>query len=212
VSAAEAPERPAAGRVEGGLDASSVEGALGREGEAAPGGARPRPLHFAHDALSVAEGRARKSPPVFVVGLGHVAAGDEGGVGPAVLKGLRQRGVPEGVELVRLSDPLGLVPLLEGGGRVVLVDAMLAPPAGAVLEIELEELSPEAPLPASSHAAGAMQAFELARALSPLGAAPDLRVVAITIDLSDRCRARLSPAVDAAVPRAVERVLALLSG
>jgi hydrogenase maturation protease len=151
------------------------------------------------------------SPRAFVVGLGQVAAGDDG-VGPAVLEGLRQRGVPAGVELVRLSDPLGLVPLLEGGGRVVLVDAVLAPPAGAVIEIEPAELSPEAPLPASSHGLGAMQAFGLARALSPLGAAPDLHIVAVTIDRPDRYRAGLSPDVEAAVPRAVERVLALLGG
>jgi hydrogenase maturation protease len=146
-----------------------------------------------------------------VVGIGQIVAGDDG-VGLAVLDELRRRRVPEGTEIVHLADPMDLVPLLERDERVVLVDAVLASPPGVVLELGPDELSRQASQPASSHGMGAAQAIELARALSPGGAAPHLRVVAVTIGRPERYRVGLSPEVAAAVPQAADRVLQLLGG
>ena len=59
----------------------------------------------------------------------------------------------------RVSDATDLISLLEGGARVVLVDAVLASPAGVVMELAPEDLSQRAPQPASSHGISAAQAI-----------------------------------------------------
>ncbi|HEY8209465.1 MAG TPA: hydrogenase maturation protease [Myxococcaceae bacterium] len=148
-----------------------------------------------------------------VVGIGQEVAGDDG-VGLAVLDELQRRDVPAGTRIIRLADPVDLVPLLESsaGERVVLVDAVLGSPAGAIVELSPEELSNQAPQPASSHGLGVARAIALARALSPDGAASRVRVVAVAIQAPGRYRAGLSPEVAAAVPRAADRVLRLLLG
>ena len=78
------------------------------------------------------------------------------------------------------------------------------------MELAPEDLSQSAPQPASSHGISAAQAIELAGALSPNGAPPRIRVVAVTIGRPDRYRTGLSPEVAAAVPEAADRVLSLL--
>lgn len=145
-----------------------------------------------------------------VVGIGQRAAGDDG-VGLAVVEELGRRAVPAGTELVQLSDPMDLLDILESAGeRIVLVDAVLASPPGVVVELGPEELSGQAPQPASSHGLGAAQAIGLGRALSLEGAISRLRVVAVTIRRPERYRAGLSPEVAAAVPKAADRVLQIL--
>jgi hydrogenase maturation protease len=110
--------------------------------------------------------------------------------------------------LVQLVEPLDLVSLLESEERVVLVDAVLAAPAGQVVELQPEELASKAAQPASSHGLGAARAIELARALSPGGAA--LRIIAVTITPPARYAIGLSPEVAAAVPIAADHIVSLL--
>lgn len=145
-----------------------------------------------------------------IIGLGQKAAGDDG-VGLAVLDELRGRSLPQGTALLQLADPTELVSLLAEDARVLLVDAVLAWPPGVVVELAPEELSTRALQPTSSHGLGAAQAIELARTLSP-GAGADLRVVAVTIGRPERYATALSPEVRAAVPKAADRVLALVGG
>jgi hydrogenase maturation protease len=144
-----------------------------------------------------------------VIALGQSAAGDDG-VGLAVLEALRARGVPEGVELVRAAEDSALVALLETSAPVVLVDAVLGSPPGEVVELAPEELAPRGLRPVSTHGLGVAQALALARALAPGRIAPLVRIVAVTIAQPVEYAWELSPAVAAAAPRAVERVLALL--
>jgi len=144
-----------------------------------------------------------------VVGIGQKFAGDDG-VGLAVLDELERRPVPEGTRLVRLADPMDLVSLFGSEERVVLVDAVLASPAGVVVELSLGELSRGAAHLASSHGLGAAQAIELARSLSPKGATPSIRVVAVTITRPKHYRVGLSPELVAAVLEAADRVVELL--
>jgi hydrogenase maturation protease len=146
-----------------------------------------------------------------IVGIGQKVAGDDG-VGLGVLDELERHALPEGTELVRLVDPMDLVSILETDDRVVLVDAVLASPAGVVVDLGPEELSSKAAQPASSHGFGAGQAIDLARALSPNGASSPWRIVAVTIDRPDGYRVGLSPDVAAAVPAAAARVIDLLGG
>jgi hydrogenase maturation protease len=147
-----------------------------------------------------------------VVALGQAAAGDDG-VGFAVLDEIERRGVPHDARLVRARDPMDVLPLFEDGASVVLVDAVLASPPGAVVELGLDDLSRKSAQPASSHGMGAAQVVELARALAATsGQVPEVRVVAVTIDRPDRYHVGLSPEVLVAVPDAADRVLSLLRG
>lgn len=149
------------------------------------------------------------TPRTYVVGLGQTVAGDDD-VGLAVIRELQSHRLPDACELRPLAHPMELVALLEGGNRVVLVDALLALPAGRVLEVALEELSQRALQPASSHGMGAVQAIQLAQALMPAMPSLPLRVVGITIEPISRYRIGLSEAVATAVPVAAETVLSLL--
>jgi hydrogenase maturation protease len=146
-----------------------------------------------------------------VIALGQGAAGDDG-VGLAVLDALREQGVPPGVELVRAPEDVALVSLLETDAPVVLVDAVLDAPAGRVLELSPTDFARRGTRAVSTHGIGAAEAVELARALVPDAVSPSVRVVAVTIERPARYQQRLSPAVAAAVPHAVARVLELVGG
>ena len=148
---------------------------------------------------------------VRIIGLGQAAAGDDG-VGLAVLERLRERGLPEGVELLRAAEDSALISLLETAVPVVLIDAAVATPPGEVLELTADELASQSLRPVSTHGMGVAQAIALARALAPGSVSPSVRIVAVTIARPRRYRQRLSAAVAAAVPRAVDRVVALVGG
>jgi len=149
-------------------------------------------------------GRAR------VIGLGQAAAGDDQ-VGLAVIEHLRRAGIPEGVELLAAAEPSALLPLLETPGPVVLVDAVLAAPAGEVLVLEPEELESRGLSTMSTHGLGVAQAVALARLLSPGAVSPSIHIVGVSISRPERFQQGLSPEVAAAVPRAAELVLRTLT-
>ena len=146
-----------------------------------------------------------------VIGLGQAAAGDDG-VGLAVLAYLRERGVPDGVEALLVSEPSALIPLLETPVPVVLVDAVLGTPPGEVIELGPDELDNRALLSVSSHGMGIPQAVGMARVLAGDAVSPSIRIVGVTIVQPDRFQHGLSPEVAAAIPRAAERALALVKG
>jgi hydrogenase maturation protease len=143
-----------------------------------------------------------------VIGLGQRAAGDDG-VGLAVLDALRARGVPAGVEIMHAPEASELVPLLQTPATVVVVDAVLGAPPGVVLQLTPGELAASASSPVSTHGMGVAQAIALAGALSEL-ISPTICVIAVTIARPDGYRNGLSPAVAAAVPAAVDRVLSVV--
>jgi hydrogenase maturation protease len=144
-----------------------------------------------------------------VIGLGQAAAGDDG-VGLVVLRSLRVRALPSGVELHEVGEPSALVPLLSGATPVIIVDAVLGDSAGEVVELSPDELAEHAPLRMSSHGLGVAEAIGLARVLAEGRSSPEIRIIAITIARPERYQQGLSPEVAAAVPRAVERVLSLV--
>lgn len=144
-----------------------------------------------------------------VIALGQAAAGDDG-VGLVILERLRSHSVPEGVELLHAPDDLALVPLLDTPAPVVIVDAVIHAPAGEVLELSPEQLGRHGGSAISTHGVGVCAAIELAKTLAPESRAESIRIVAVGISRPQRHAQRLSPAVAAAVPLAVERVLALI--
>lgn len=149
------------------------------------------------------------SEKMRVIGLGQAAAGDDQ-VGLAVIEHLRRRGAPAGVKLLTAPEPSALLPLLETPVPVVLVDAVLAAPAGEVWILEPEELELRGLSTVSTHGLGVAQAVALARQLSPLDMSPSIRLVAVSISRPRRFQQGLSPEVAAAVPRAAEHILRTL--
>lgn len=145
-----------------------------------------------------------------VIGLGQAAAGDDQ-VGLAVIAHLRSMGAPECLELLEAVEPSELLPLLETPAPVVLVDAVLAAPAGEVLLLKPDELEQRGLSTMSTHGLGVAQAVALARLLSPSVVSPSIRIVAVSISRPERFRRGLSPEVAAAVPRAAEQVLLAVS-
>jgi hydrogenase maturation protease len=138
-----------------------------------------------------------------VVGLGQPAAGDDG-VGLVVAQTL----VGRGLEVRESTDATVLLALLEARRRVVLVDAVIAGPPGAVLQLDAGALaSGRAPL--SSHGLGVVEALALARTLYGTDLAADVAIVGISISPPAGPRAGLSPAVAAAVEPAAALAAAL---
>lgn len=146
---------------------------------------------------------------VRVIGLGQRAAGDDG-AGIAVIAALRRSCVPAGVECMVAAGPSALVPLLWMAGRVIVVDAVVAHPAGEVMELDVDDVRAGAPLGVSSHGLGVRQAIELARIAEPDLTSPDIRLVGVTIARPARHAEALMPAVAAAVDRAAQRILELV--
>ena len=144
-----------------------------------------------------------------VIALGQTAAGDDG-AGLAVLEALRREGLPPAVELVHAADDSALVTLLATPAPVVLVDAVLGGTPGEVIELGPEQLDARDVRPVSTHGLGVAQAIALARTLAPDTVSPAIRIVGITIAPPARYLQALSPAVAAAIPRAVDRVRALV--
>ena len=148
--------------------------------------------------------------PCRIVGVGQRLAGDDG-VGLAVIEWLRHCPLPPGVGLGEVREPSALIPMLDGsGGRVVIVDAVLADPAGKVLDLGVGALEERGLVSVSSHGVSVGQALALARATKSAGeAAPDVRIVAVTISRPVRGARALSSAVAAAVPRAARLAIEL---
>ncbi len=124
---------------------------------------------------------------------------------------------PGAVDVGPIVDPLDLLGRWDGAELAVVIDAVRSGrPPGTVSTLELEpEASPadgqgsnETPRAArSTHGIGLAGVFRLARAV---GAAPR-RVVVVGIEGEDFAQGvGLSPAVEVALPDAVDKVLGLL--
>ncbi|MDF2143460.1 hydrogenase maturation protease [Knoellia sp. p5-6-4] len=149
----------------------------------------------------------------LVVGLGSPHRGDDA-VGVVVARGVAACHVP-GVDVVAHEDPTDLVELWSGHELAVVVDAVRSgsePGTLTVLETgalgeRLRESAWGRTGRGGTHAFGLASAVELARALRRL---PD-RVVLVGVEAASFDHgAPLSPAVAAAVPTAVDRVLAVV--
>jgi hydrogenase maturation protease len=144
------------------------------------------------------------------VGVGQRLAGDDG-VGLAVIEHLRRSALPPEITIGEVREPSALIPMLEDTqGRLVIVDAVLAEPAGEILNLDADALEARGLASVSSHGLSVGQALALARAtMTASASAPDVRVVAVTTGRPIRGTQGLSPAVAASVPRAAHLALEL---
>jgi hydrogenase maturation protease len=148
-------------------------------------------------------------PATLVIGLGNPLRGDDG-VGVRVAEVLAKHVLPPGVEVVDGgTQGLGIVNLMEGRRRVILVDAAeMGKSPGQFVRFTLNEihlLGGDQYL--SIHAAGLRDALLLAQALKILpGEVIIFGVQPANLEWDNA----LSPQVEASLPELIEAVLAEL--
>ncbi len=143
-----------------------------------------------------------------VVGIGQAFRGDDA-AGPAVVRRLRATGLPDGVHALEMPDPSLLVDLLEHEDEVIVVDAVVGGPAGAVIALDPEHADPSEPVAVSSHGVGVLQAIALAKQLNQGRPIAHTRRIGVGIERPQGLKAGLSPEVAAAVDRAADLIRSL---
>jgi hydrogenase maturation protease len=148
-------------------------------------------------------------PAALVIGVGNDFRADDG-VGPAVVAALTDRSLP-GVE-VTISDgePSQLLELWAGVPLAVVVDAVLCEPSrpGRIHDTTLATVPGARAASGSTHGLGIPEAYLLAEALD---LAPQ-RLVVFAVEAADvGFGVGLTPAVAAAVPEVVERIVSTVS-
>jgi hydrogenase maturation protease len=143
----------------------------------------------------------------LVIGLGNPLRGDDG-VGVRVAQALASQALPPDVEVVDGgTQGLGIVNLMEGWQRVILVDAAdVDSPPGQFVRFTLDEvrlLGDEQQL--SVHAAGLRDALLLAQALNMLP--PEVVIFGVQ-PANLEWNSTLSPEVETVLPSLMTAVLA----
>jgi len=141
-----------------------------------------------------------------VIGIGNDLRRDDG-IGPAVAAAVAARCLPGVRVLACAAEPAAILDAWEGASVAVLVDAAVDddPVPGRIRRWAAAEVGASGRL--SSHDLDLRQTYELGCAL---GRAPASAVV-ITVDVADTGHGSgLTPAVAAALPKAVEMVVAVL--
>jgi hydrogenase maturation protease len=139
----------------------------------------------------------------IVIGIGNDFRRDDG-VGITVAQRIEERNLP-GVRVVSgISEPPALLEVWSGAARAVVVDAATGANStpGRIRRWTGPDLETTAVV--SSHALGLAQTFALAQALARM---PD-ELVLFTVDIVDTNHGiGLTPAVEAAVPELVGRIV-----
>jgi hydrogenase maturation protease len=142
----------------------------------------------------------------LVAGVGNPGRGDDA-AGWEAIRRLRVRALPPGVELVEQSgEAASLMEAWRGRERVFLIDAASSGTAPGTVH-RMDAIASEIPsdfLHCSTHSFGLAESVELARVLGELP--PALVIYAIEGE-NFAIGAPLSPTVDAAIDRAVEKLL-----
>lgn len=150
---------------------------------------------------------ARAGP--VVIGIGNPLMGDDG-VGPAAATILRER-APEGVRVLE-RDLVGIdaLPEIEDSTRLLVIDCIeagLRP--GAVFKLRLGEAGPRSDPVVSPHETGIEDLLRLA---AVRGHGPEEVVFVGVQPARVQVGLRLSPEVQAALPRIVEEASSVLEG
>ncbi|GEM_PF-72672 len=144
--------------------------------------------------------------PVLVLGLGNPLQGDDG-VGCRAIEALQQYTLPETVETLDGGTPgIGLLHLLEGRRRAILVDAAeMGQPAGTIVRFRAADVTlAGAAERLSLHRTAVADALALAEALTL--SLPDIVFFGVQPERVGWGQ-DLSPKVAAAVPQVVQAIL-----
>jgi hydrogenase maturation protease len=103
---------------------------------------------------------------------------------------------------------MGLIPLMEGADRVIIVDATQGMGAPGDVRV-FTELPPSRLFPLSLHDLGVVEAIQVAR---ELGTAPEIVIVGIEGGVPGKFTTGLDPAVEQGAEEACRQILALIDG
>lgn len=144
---------------------------------------------------------------LLILGLGNLICGDDGVGVEAVARIAREFEAPEGVYVLDGGTlGLSLLPWLQDAERVILVDAILADtPAGSPVRLEGSDVAHAAAHRMSVHQIGVADLLDGVRLL---GQTPSALILHGVVPESMELTVDLTPAVAAAVPGLVERVVA----
>jgi hydrogenase maturation protease len=143
-----------------------------------------------------------------VVGIGNTYRRDDG-VGPAVAAYIGERALPGVRVLTGIEDPMNLLDAWSGAALAVLVDAAITPTPtpGRIHRVMAGDVTAAGGV--STHDLDITQALALGQAL---GRTPD-QLVVFTVEVADTGHGvGLTPPVAAAVPEAVDAVMAEITG
>jgi hydrogenase maturation protease len=151
---------------------------------------------------------------VLVLALGNPILGDDG-VALHVVKGLRGR-LTEGRDLVLDESATGGIDLLEhvmGFDRVLVLDALMTGrgPPGEVRTLPEGDLGGTLNT-SCTHTASFETAMEMGRRLHPGAMPAEIVVVGVEVGCVAEFSETLTPAVEAAVPAAVDAAVRVLGG
>jgi hydrogenase maturation protease len=148
-----------------------------------------------------------RQTPLLVLGLGNILCSDDGLGVVAIHRLLRRYTPPEGVRVLDGGTlGLSLLPHLEDSSTAILVDAVHAEgPPGSLVRLEGDAVAPAVAARLSPHQVGVADLLDAARwrlrspeTLLLLGVVPETLALGVG----------LSPAVAAAVPELVDRIVA----
>ncbi len=151
------------------------------------------------------------APLTRVLCLGNELVRDDG-AGIRVGRILRALPLPPEIQ-VELAPHLGfgLLDVVAGADRIVLVDAMATGrPPGTCVTLEGRAIERHASGASLSHTLGVAELMELAHKLQPERAPPSLTFVGVEGVAFSDYGTELSPEVEAAIPEAVDAVLCVV--
>lgn len=143
----------------------------------------------------------------LVIGCGNLLREDDG-VGIRAVRLLKERRLPAGVRVIEAGCPgLGLLDLLEGADRAVIVDAVVSgAPPGTLYRFGPGALPDRDWLPLSLHGVNLVDALALGRIASPDRLPGSITIFGVEIARRGMGEG-LSPEVEAALPALVEMIL-----
>jgi len=146
----------------------------------------------------------------LVIGCGNLLREDDG-VGIRAVRLLKARKLPEGVRVVEAGCPgLGLLDLLAGSERAVIVDAVVSgAPPGTLHRFGPGVLPERNWLPLSLHGVNLVDALALGRTAAPEQLPGSITIFGVEIARRGMGEG-LSPEVEAALPELVEMILSEL--
>ncbi|GAW93260.1 hydrogenase maturation protease [Calderihabitans maritimus] len=147
-----------------------------------------------------------------VVGCGNLLASDDG-VGIHVVRELLSRRLPPAVKVIEAGVPgLRLLDLIRDTQRAIIVDAVVAGERpGTVLRFNGSQLPRHARIGCSLHGMDLLYTLNLGWRLEPERMPKEIIIIGIQVERQAPWRTELSPSVAAAVPKAVEAVMAEIS-
>lgn len=140
----------------------------------------------------------------LILGIGNILMGDEG-VGVRVVEELSKFNLPENFEL--LDGGTGGFILLEpmrNAEKIILIDATIDDDEVGTVKTFRPRFSKDYPKTLTAHDIGLK---DLLDAFYLLGEIPDVTLFAITVSELNDLAIKLTPKVEASIPKAVEMIL-----